>query len=114
MSAFDIFLADCPARTTLALIGDTWSVVVIAALGESPRRFSDLQDRLGGVSNKVLSDVLRRLRTNGIIERRESSRRAIEYRLTPLGATLLPPVMTLSRWAEQHTSDLLDAQVTNR
>jgi DNA-binding HxlR family transcriptional regulator len=42
MSDFDVFLADCPARTTLALVGDTWSVVVIMALGERPRRYSEL------------------------------------------------------------------------
>jgi hypothetical protein len=48
MSDFDVFLADCPARTTLALIGDTWSVVVIMALGERPRRYSELLERIGG------------------------------------------------------------------
>lgn len=50
MSRNDIFLADCPARTTLDLIADTWSVVVIAGLGDGPRRFTDLRERIGGIS----------------------------------------------------------------
>lgn len=116
MSEFDIFLADCPARTTLDLIGDTWSVVVIVALGERPRRFSKLQERIGGVSNKVLADVLRRLTACGMLERRElpTVPRGVEYALTPLGETLLEPVTALSRWAEAHTDEVLAAQVTGR
>jgi DNA-binding HxlR family transcriptional regulator len=55
MSDFDLFLADCPARTTLALVGDTWSVVVIMALGERPRRYSELLERIGGISKKMLT-----------------------------------------------------------
>jgi hypothetical protein len=50
MSQFDVFLADCPARTTLALVGDSWSVVVIMALGERPRRYGELIERIGGIS----------------------------------------------------------------
>jgi DNA-binding HxlR family transcriptional regulator len=52
VSDFDVFLADCPARTTLGLVGDTWSVVVIVALGEQPRRYTDLLERIGGISRK--------------------------------------------------------------
>lgn len=47
MSEQDLFLADCPARTTLALVGDTWSVVVVTALGERPRRHGELLERIG-------------------------------------------------------------------
>jgi len=69
MSDFDVFLADCPARTTLALIGDTWSVVVIMALGEWPRRYSELLERIGGISKKMLTQTLHRLERNGVVER---------------------------------------------
>lgn len=115
MSDFDIFLADCPARTTLSLIGDTWSVVIVVALGERPRRFSELRDRIGGISNKVLADVLRRLTASGVLHRRELARapRGVEYALTPLGESLLEPVSALSRWAEAHTDAVIQAQVTD-
>lgn len=116
MSDFDVFLADCPARTTLGVIGDTWSVVVVVALGERPRRFSELQERIGGISNKVLADVLRRLSGSGVLERRDlpTAPPGVEYRLSPLGNSLLEPVTALCRWAEEHTDALLEAQVTVR
>src|SRR5919198_958480 len=109
---YDVFLADCPARTTLELVGNTWSVVVVFALGEGPRRYGELQERIGGISKKMLTQTLRRLERNGLVERRRirSAPPGVEYRLTPLGRTLLDPVRALSRWAEQHTDGLLDAQ----
>ena len=106
MSDFDVFMADCPARTTLGLVGDTWSVVVIMALGERPRRYSELLERIGGISKKMLTQTLRKLERNGLLERV-----APGYALTELGASLLPVVGTLAAWAEQHTDALLDARV---
>ncbi len=109
---YDLFLADCPARTTLSLVSDTWSVVVIHALGERPRRYSELQQRIGGISNKMLTQTVRKLERNGLVERRQirSAPPGVEYRLTSLGETLLEPVRSLSRWAEQHTDEVLAAQ----
>jgi DNA-binding HxlR family transcriptional regulator len=51
----DVFLADCPARSALELIADTWSVVVLVGLAHRPRRYSDLLDRAGGISKKMLT-----------------------------------------------------------
>lgn len=108
----DLFLADCPARTTLSLVADTWSVVVVYALGERPRRYSELQERIGGISKKMLTQTIRKLERNGLVERQRlaTAPPGVEYRLTDLGETLLDPVRLLSRWAEEHTDDLLDAQ----
>jgi DNA-binding HxlR family transcriptional regulator len=105
MSDLDVFLADCPARTTVALVGDAWSVVVIMALGERPRRYTELLERIGGISRKMLTQTLRRLEGNGLIERD-----ARTYQLTELGSSLLGVVRVLARWAEEHTDALLDAQ----
>jgi DNA-binding HxlR family transcriptional regulator len=105
MSDFDVFLADCPARTTLALVGDTWSVVVIVALGERPRRYSELLERIGGISKKMLTQTLHKLERNGLVERE-----APVYALTDLGASLLGVVGALAGWAEDHTDALLEAQ----
>jgi DNA-binding HxlR family transcriptional regulator len=107
VSRTDVFLADCPARTTLALIGDTWSVVVIMALGEHPRRYTELLARIGGISKKMLTQTLRRLEGNGLIERDPPT-----YRLTELGSSLLGVVRALARWAEEHTDALVDVQAT--
>jgi DNA-binding HxlR family transcriptional regulator len=110
--AYDVFVADCPARTTLDLIGDTWSVIAVVALDGGPARYSQLQERIGGISKKVLTQTLRKLEANGLVERRmlPAAPPGVEYRLTPLGRTLLEPVRSLSRWAEEHTDDLLEAR----
>ena len=107
MSEFDVFLADCPARTTLSLVGDTWSVVVIVALGERPCRYSELLERIGGISKKMLTQTLRRLERNGLVQRAASG-----YALTELGASLLGVVGALAAWAEQHADALLGAQAS--
>jgi DNA-binding HxlR family transcriptional regulator len=101
MSEFDLFLADCPARTTLALVGDTWSVVVIMALGERPRRYGELLERIGGISKKMLTQTLRRLERNGLVEHEGRL-----YALTDLGTSLLGVVRALAGWAEEHTDEL--------
>jgi DNA-binding HxlR family transcriptional regulator len=107
VSDSDVFLADCPARTTLELVGDTWSVVVIMALGERPRRYSELLERIGGISKKMLTQTLHRLERNGLVERDPPG-----YRLTELGASLLDVVRALAGWAEEHGDALLDARAS--
>lgn len=106
MSRNDIFLADCPARTTLELIADTWSVVVIAAFGRRHARFTDLREAIGGISNKMLAQTLRKLEGNGLVERDARA----EYRLTALGESLLEPVLVLADWAELNADEIALAQ----
>jgi DNA-binding HxlR family transcriptional regulator len=105
MSDFDLFLADCPARTTLEVIGHTWSVVVVVALGDGPLRYGELLDRIGGISNKMLTQTLVRLRGNGLLTSADG-----RHELTGLGRSLLTPVRALAAWAEEHTGELLDAR----
>ncbi|MFD1152419.1 winged helix-turn-helix transcriptional regulator [Saccharothrix hoggarensis] len=108
MSDSDVFLADCPARTTLRLVADTWAVVVVFGLGPGPLRHNDLLDRIGGISKKVLTQTLRKLEANGLVARRRlgTAPPGVEYRLTPLGRSLLGPVSALARWAEEHADEL--------
>jgi DNA-binding HxlR family transcriptional regulator len=110
--AYDVFVADCPARTTLGLVADTWSVIAVVALDRGPARYSQLQERIEGISKKMLTQTLRKLEANGLVERRvlRTAPLGAEYRLTSLGRSLLEPVRSLSRWAEEHTDDLLEAQ----
>jgi DNA-binding HxlR family transcriptional regulator len=105
MSEFDVFMADCPARTTLDLVGDTWSVVVIMALGEQPRRYTGLRERIGGISKKMLTQTLHRLERNGLIDRDGR-----DYRLTELGSSLVAVVRVLASWAEENTDAVLEAR----
>ncbi|MEU2033725.1 winged helix-turn-helix transcriptional regulator [Nocardia amamiensis] len=112
MSEYDVFLADCPARTTLALVADTWSVVVIFGLGGGPQRYSELRDRIGGISKKMLTQTLRKLEASRLVERRvlAAAPPGTEYTLTPLGKSLLEPVSLLARWAEEHAEELAFGQ----
>ena len=105
MSEFDVFLADCPARTTLDIVGNTWSVVVVVALAEAPRRHGELLARIGGISKKMLTQTLRRLESSGIVDR-DGPR----YRLTELGQTLERPVRVLAAWAETHAEAIATRQ----
>jgi DNA-binding HxlR family transcriptional regulator len=90
------------------LIADTWAVVVVTALGERPRRHGELLERIGGISKKMLTQTLRRLEAHGLVAHRRlpGAPPGVEYRLTELGESLLGPVRTLSRWAEDHTDQL--------
>ena len=108
----DVFLADCPARTTLDVITDKWAVVLVFALGRGPRRYTELRELIGGISKKMLTQTLRKLEGHGLVERREipATPVRVEYRLTELGATLLEPVESLSRWAEDNAEGVLAAQ----
>ena len=111
MSDNDVFLADCPARTALSLVADTWSVVVVYGLGQGPRRYSDLRERIGGISNKMLTQSLRKLERSGLVRRRvlATAPVGVEYELTELGHSLLGPVRELARWAERHADAIAEA-----
>ncbi|RZQ63514.1 winged helix-turn-helix transcriptional regulator [Amycolatopsis suaedae] len=98
----DELLADCRARLALDLLSNTWNGVVLWALRSGPVSHSRLRTRIGGISAKVLTETLRRLEFNGLVTGR--------YELTPLGASLLGPIESLGRWADEHGDEVLRAQ----
>jgi DNA-binding HxlR family transcriptional regulator len=115
----DVFLADCPARLTLEVIADKWSMVALHALGSRPWRHGELRELIGGISSKVLTQTLRRLERFGMVRRHEYAEvpRRVEYELTDLGRTLLPAIDALTEWAETHGAavvDALDAELLGR
>lgn len=108
----DAFLADCRARLAFDLLANTWNAVVLWALRDGPERPVDLRERIGGISSKVLTETLRRLQFNGLVERRAHPDHAVrvEYRLTALGRTLLPPIEAFGAWAFEHGDEVMAAQ----
>ena len=83
----------------LERVGDRWSLLVIRDLLTGARRFTDLMDRLGGITPKTLSQRLRELEDAGIVAAdREPDRREVWYCLIPAGADLGPVLDALSRW----------------
>ena len=107
-----MFLADCPARLAIEVIADKWSVVTLFALSDGPKRHKELVALIGGVSRKVLTQTLRRLQGNGLIERRAYAEAPprVEYELTDLGRTLDEPIRMLTMWAREHGEAILDHQ----
>ncbi|MBW5807971.1 transcriptional regulator [Burkholderia sp. COPS] len=100
----DVYAADCSARDALALIAGKWTLLILPALAERPLRNGELLRRIGGISQKVLTQTLRELERNGLIERVAiAARRShVEYRLTPVAESLVDTLVALDRWAERH------------
>jgi DNA-binding HxlR family transcriptional regulator len=94
----------CGSRQVLDLIADKWAVIVIYVLAAGTRRFGELQRSVGGVSQKMLTQTLRGLERDGLVDRKVYPviPPRVEYSLSPLGETLVEPLSALCRWAEEH------------
>jgi DNA-binding HxlR family transcriptional regulator len=108
----DVFLADCRARLAFDLLSQTWNAVVLWALRDGPRRPVELRERIGGISSKVLTEALRRLQFNGLVDRQAhpDAPSGVEYRLTALGQSLLAPIDAVGAWAFAHGDEVMAAQ----
>ncbi|MDX2542363.1 winged helix-turn-helix transcriptional regulator [Streptomyces sp. WI04-05B] len=107
------FVADCRLRAATDLFTHTWDPVVLAALRPGPRRRRELRTAIGGISDKVLTESLRRLLTAGLLERHAHAEAPprVEYALTGLGRSLVEgPMTVLGRWAIEHADELLEAR----
>ena len=107
------FSAECPSRPILDQISDKWSMMVLAVL-ERPTRFNEIKRQLEGVTQRVLTQTLRKLERNGLIRRRvlETSPLGVEYSLTPLGESFREPFTRLYDWTVEHSDEVLAAQHT--
>lgn len=107
----DVMLRDCRARVVLSLLAERWALLVIEALSGGAKRTSALRRQIGGISEKMLIQTLRRLETLGLVERhdyREVPPR-VEYTLTERGWSLSPLILALDRWVETHAFAMLPA-----
>lgn len=98
-----VFAATCPSRALFDEIADKWSMMILTVLRHGPQRFNAIKRYLEGVSQKSLTQTLRRLERNGLILRHvlATSPVAVEYELGPLGKELLPPFMELYRLTKE-------------
>jgi DNA-binding HxlR family transcriptional regulator len=108
----DVLDPACASRQLLERIGEKWTALVIRVLSSGTLRYSDLQRRIGGVSQKMLTQTLRGLERDGLVERRVYPvvPPRVEYSLTPLGRTLVEPLDAICRWAERHLPEMLHAR----
>ncbi|GLB68948.1 winged helix-turn-helix transcriptional regulator [Arthrobacter mangrovi] len=109
---FDVMEPDCPSRVVLQRIGDKWTPLVFQVLKDGPRRFSAIRTSIQGVTPKVLTQTLRTLERDGLVARTVYAQvpPRVEYRLTPLGETLLGPLDAVRIWSEEHAGKILQAR----
>ncbi|WCJ66274.1 winged helix-turn-helix transcriptional regulator [Agrobacterium tumefaciens] len=106
------FDESCPSRSLFDNIADKWSMMVISVLDAGPMRFNGIKRHIGGVTQKALTQCLRRLERNGLISRRiiPTSPIGVEYTITPLGRSLLGPFQALHQWTIEHMDDVDQAR----
>lgn len=111
-SPWNPYLKACPTRQLLDRIGDQWTVLIIGALADGPQRYTELERRIDGISEKMLTQTLRALERDGFIERTVHPviPPHVEYQLTDLGRSLQAPIASLARWATGHISEVLAAR----
>ncbi|TFC57492.1 helix-turn-helix domain-containing protein [Cryobacterium sp. TMB1-7] len=109
---WNVMLATCPSRTSVAKIANKWTAMIVITLSDGPARFGAIRESVGGISGKVLSGTLRDLERDGVLTRTayDEMPPRVEYELTSLGRTLREPLTALGIWAEQHIEAVLDAR----
>lgn len=98
----ELFSPHCPSREILKHVTSRWGVLVLAALMEGTHRFSELRRKVGGVSEKMLTQTLRALEQDGFVSRVSLPvvPPHVEYTLTPLGEEIGGKVLALADWIE--------------
>ena len=108
----DPLTQDCPSRDVLDLIGDRWSLLILLVIGQGIHRNGELKRRVGGISQKMLTQTLRALEANGLVERRDflTVPPHVEYHLTSIGASLQKAMAPLFGWIESEFDAVLAAR----
>lgn len=102
-------LPECPVATTVQLIGNKWKLLIIRNLLHAPQRFSELKRTIPGISQKVLTDNLRALEADGLIDREvfaEVPPRVV-YSISALGDTLRPIIDAMQAWGTEYKKNFL-------
>ena len=97
-------LVDCPLTAAFAAVGGKWKLTIIYWLAHDEHHFSALQRRVAPISHKVLTEQLRELEADGIVERSPLGAvpAPVNYHLTRYGHTLLPVVECVRVWGSGH------------
>ncbi|MGH6647367.1 winged helix-turn-helix transcriptional regulator [Aquabacterium sp.] len=101
--------ADCSGVSeVLNRVGDKWTMQVVVALCDRPRRFNDIKRCIDGISQQMLTRTLKMLERDGMVERnvRTTTPPQVAYALTALGHSLSKPVRQLAEWALAHRGDI--------
>jgi DNA-binding HxlR family transcriptional regulator len=102
----------CPSREILDRIGDTWSVLIVVSLADGTQRYTELANRIEGITPKMLTQTLRGLERDGLVSRTVHAvvPPRVDYALTRLGHSLLDVVKALESWAETNIDEVIGAR----
>jgi len=105
--------SDCPVRGVLDKVSDKWSMLLVMTLASGPRRFNQLRREVPDISQKMLTQTLRDLQRDGMVARRvfDTKPPSVEYRLTPLGESIIVPFGHLIEWANANHPRIGEARV---
>jgi DNA-binding HxlR family transcriptional regulator len=101
-------IGGCPLTAALAAIGGKWKLIIVYWLAQSPKHFAALRKVMPGISQKVLTQQLRELTSEGIVQRRPKGAipAPVEYSLTDYGRSVLPLVEGVRQWGRAHMERL--------
>ncbi|MBN9362013.1 MAG: helix-turn-helix transcriptional regulator [Devosia sp.] len=104
--------SQCPVRNVLDQLGDKWSVLIITALAHRPYRFGELKREISDISQRMLTQTLRDLQADGLIERTvfPTTPPSVEYKLSPMGRSFLVPLSAMVDWAFEHFPAIREAR----
>ena len=102
----------CPVRDVLSQLGDKWTILILMAISDQPRRFSELRRSIPDISKRMLTQTLRNLERDGLLSRHVFPTRppSVEYRITPMGESLFDPMSHLVAWAERTHAEIREAR----
>ena len=105
--------SDCPVRGVLDKISDKWSMLLVMTLASGPKRFNQIRREVPDISQKMLTQTLRDLQRDGMVSRQvfETKPPSVEYRLTPLGASIIVPFGHLIAWASENHAHIDEARL---
>jgi DNA-binding HxlR family transcriptional regulator len=109
---YDVYTQACPSRLVLDRVADKWAVLILGRIDDEPVRFNQLRRAIQGISQKVLSQTLKKLERDGLIRREVFATVpvTVEYSTTDLGKTLADTIRSLARWAEANIEAVMAAQ----
>jgi len=106
MTECDKFRSGCALSSTLDVVGDKWSLLILRGMFVGWTRYKEFLDAPEGISTNILAERLRRLETHGLITRNPGRRsEGLNYRLTRAGADLLPALQALAIWGHANIGD---------
>jgi DNA-binding HxlR family transcriptional regulator len=96
-------------RDLLDHLGDKWTLLVVGMLEAGAVRYSTLKNRVPGISQRMLTRTLKKLERDGLVSRQSYPEipPRVEYELTPLGYTLIPPAVAFATWAHDNSAEIL-------